>query len=243
MRNIEDYTTKYIQDDFEFIQVEYRRKKVLEIIKERRPSTLLEIGCGMKPLFINLTNVKTTVIDPSEKFCNNAEKLNVKGTNTIINDFFDVNFREKYGNEEFETIVCSSLLHEVEKPMELVDAIYKVCSEDTLVHINVPNANSLHRIIAKEAGIIKEVHDMSSRNEKFQQHSIFDMDTLTRLIEKCGFEIIDKGSYFVKPFTHSQMMEMLNKGIIEKTVLVGLDGLVKYMPEFGSEIYVNCRIR
>lgn len=243
LRDIDDYTEKYIQGGFEFIQVEYRRKKVLEIIKKEKPSTLLEIGCGMKPLFLDLPDVKTTVIDPSVKFCKNAESLNVAGKHIIINDFFDSNFINKYSPVGFDMIICSGLLHEVGNPSELLNAIHKGCKENTIVHINVPNANSLHRLIAKEAGLIEDIHAMSERNTMFQQNVVFDMRSLEDIVCSSGFEIVEEGSYFVKPFTHWQMQEMINRKIIDAKILDGLDGLTKYIPEFGSEIYVNCKIK
>ncbi len=51
MRNINDYTTTYKQSDFESIQVKYRRKKVLEQINKFESKRILEIGCGLEPLF------------------------------------------------------------------------------------------------------------------------------------------------------------------------------------------------
>lgn len=242
-RNIEEYTQKYIDDKFEFIQAEYRRKTILEIIKKIKPNSLLEIGCGMKPLFVDLEDIQTTVVDPSVKFCENAKKYNAEGKHTVINDFFDCNFSDKYKKFDFEMVICSGLLHEVEHPMLLLKAISKVCSDSSIVHVNVPNAKSLHRILAKEVGLISDIYEMSERNIQFQQHSVFDMESLVSIIEQAGFEIIGKGSYFVKPFTHGQMQRMLDEKIIDKKILDGLEQLIQYVPDYGSEIYVNCRMK
>ena len=64
---------------------------------------------------------------------------------------------------------------------------------------------------------------------------------MKNILEDNGFEIINSGSYFVKPFTHSQMYEMMCKSIIDEKVLDGLYEMTEYMPEMGSEIYVNVR--
>ena len=61
------------------------------------------------------------------------------------------------------------------------------------------------------------------------------------MVEQNGFVILDSGSYFIKPFSSSQMYEMINKGIIDAKVLDGLYGLSQYLPLYGSEIYINCR--
>lgn len=37
------------------------------------------------------------------------------------------------------------------------------------------------------------------------------------------------------------MSEMLDKKIINQDVIVGLQKIIKYFPEYGSEIFVNLR--
>ena len=50
-----------------------------------------------------------------------------------------------------------------------------------------------------------------------------------------------KGSYFVKPFSHAQMLKCVEQGIIDENILEALYKLTAYLPEYGSEIYVNYR--
>ncbi len=51
MRNIENYVEKYTKAGFEDYKVLYRRKKILEVIEKYHSKKILEIGCGMEPLF------------------------------------------------------------------------------------------------------------------------------------------------------------------------------------------------
>ena len=50
------------------------------------------------------------------------------------------------------------------------------------------------------------------------------------------------GSYFMKPFNHSKMAELMKLGIIDEALLEGLNKLAKYFPENGAEIFVNCKV-
>ena len=59
---------------------------------------------------------------------------------------------------------------------------------------------------------------------------------------QAGFEPIDQGSYFVKPFTHAQMSQLQGIGLMSERMLDGLWGLEKHLPGLGSEIYVNLRL-
>lgn len=241
MRNIIDYTKNYMQKNFEEYQVIYRRKKILEIIKLYEHNNILEIGCGMEPLFKYLDYQdydNMIIIEPSELFFKNAIKLSSNNSKiTCINDFFGEKvLKNKY---KLNLIICSSLLHEIEDPKNFLLNIYNICDKNTIIHINVPNANSLHRILAKEIGLINNIYEKSNRNIKLQQREVYDIDKLSSEVERCGFKILDKGSYFIKPFSHNQMMDMLNNNIIDEHILNGFYNLEKYLPEYGSEIYVN----
>ena len=87
MRDIDLYTKSYLNSDFEVYQVQYRRKKVIECIKKYSPSSVLEIGCGMNPLFHDdrLGGIKFTVIEPSIEFYKNALMLNTDGNIQYVN--------------------------------------------------------------------------------------------------------------------------------------------------------------
>lgn len=242
MRDIKDYSKKYSEQGFEQYKVLYRRKKILEIIETYHPDKVLEIGCGLEPLFQFVKDVHFTIIEPAQEFYEHAVSL-VGGAIRVecMQGFFEEMVPEL--SDDYDMIICSSLLHEVEKPDRLLKAMMKVCNKDTVVHINVPNANSMHRLLGKEMSILTDVHDMSENNKNFQQNNVFDRDSLKRIASENGFDIIESGSFFVKPFSHAQMYEMMQSGIVNEKVLDGLYALGEYMPEFGSEMYINCRLK
>lgn len=242
MRDIEKYTKDYNVPNFEDYQLQYRRKKIMECVNYYRPQNILEIGCGMEPLFkyIEYEFMSYTVIEPSEEFYKNAIDLS-RNDNRI--SCYNMFYGEQNNLETtYDMIICSSLLHEVPDPDAFISAIKKNCNRNTVVHINVPNARSFHRLLAKEMGLIQDEHDMSERNILYQQREVFDIEKLRWLLETAGFKILQSGSYFIKPFSHSQMYEMIDKGIINESVLDGLYKMEKYMPDIGSEIYANAKL-
>lgn len=246
MRNIDDYTNNYLIETFEEYQVKYRKKKLVEILRKYNPQRILEIGCGMEPIFLDYADkegkVCYTIVEPSVTFYNNALKLSESlGEIKCICDFFGKNeaSAEKLGNQ-YDFIICSSLLHEIENMEEMVRDMVRCCNNDTVVHINVPNAYSMHRLLAQESGLISDIHEFSKRNNQFQQSRVFDLKLLRETVMENGLEVIEEGSYFVKPFSHTQMYELLKTGIISENVLDGFYNLGSWMPEYGSEIFVNC---
>lgn len=239
MRDIDRYTQEYVKHDFEEKQVFYRRRKLLDIISSYPHKRILEIGCGLEPLFQYVTGFEEyTVVEPSDLFFEQAVSLSENDSRiTCIHDFFSKDLSLPAGGYDF--IICSCLLHELDNPKEIIEKVYEIADDETVFHINVPNARSLHRILALESGLLEDVHSVSERGECLQQFSVFDMDMLRNLTSEVGFKIIESGSYFVKPFTHKQMEELLENDIIDERVLEGFYNLIKWMPDYGSEIYVN----
>ncbi len=245
MRDIQDYEAKYQEEPCEKYQVKYRREKILELMLSCKHETVLEIGCGMEPLFEYVNDYKQMVIvEPGDTFILNAKrKARESESNVVcIQGFFEEKIDQiKATCGIYDFIVLSSLLHEVEGPEKLLKAIYQVCSDETIVHINVPNANSLHRLLAKEMGLIQDVHELSNLQKTMQRNSVFDLDSLCGIVSKCGFEVMQKGTYFPKLLSAGQMEKMLQQGIVKEDIFQGLNKMIKYVPEFGSEIFVQAK--
>ncbi len=245
MRDVNTYSEKYVVPSFEQYKVYYRRKMLLEIIDKYNPKHILEIGCGSEPLFLYVKDRHFTIVEPAQDFVKNAlnqvENHGEEQRVTCIQGFFEEKTSDLLG--KYDMIICASLLHEVEEPVKLIKAITSICNKDTVVHISVPNANSIHRLLGKEMGILNNVHDKSQNNVAFQQNSVFDSDSLIKLVETNGLKVIESGSFFLKPFSHNQMYALMNSGILNRDVLDGLYNLGKHLPEYGSEIYINGRAK
>ncbi|OBF81049.1 hypothetical protein A5791_06760 [Mycobacterium sp. 852002-51163_SCH5372311] len=239
-RDIESYSRSYRELPFEAIQARYRRRVVLQQVAEFRPASLLEVGCGLRPLFTDLDPaIKVTVVEPSAEFASNARELAAGREGTEILESFLEQVAPSLQPGGFDLIVLSSLLHEVDEPQQLLQALLPHCHTSSIVHVNVPNAHSLHRMLAVEMGLIEDPFELSSTQKLMQQHSTFDLDSLAKLLSQQGFEVQSSGSYFIKPFTHAQMQDLCDRGFLTEAHLEGLFRLSRRMPDFGSEIYVN----
>jgi 2-polyprenyl-3-methyl-5-hydroxy-6-metoxy-1,4-benzoquinol methylase len=240
-RDMTDYTAQYSALPFEAIQLKYRRALVLSEIQRLAPKRLLEIGCGELPLFMDLRDdIEITVLEPAAEFAANASKLS-KGRNRVnvlqsyVEEFDPV-------NADFDMIVLSSVLHEVNDPAAMLASVYRLCGPSTMLHVVVPNARSLHRLLAVAMGLIPEPGVQSETQRTMQQRAtIYDADSLRIELAQAGFEVADCGSLFVKPFTHAQMQRLVDEGFMTPTMLDGLDKLMNWLPEFGSEIWANAR--
>jgi SAM-dependent methyltransferase len=241
-RDLADYERAYAASDFEPVQARMRRRQLLQCLDAWQPRCWLEIGCGDAPLFTDWRAFeRCVVVEPGAGFARRARERAAGDARIAVVEAP----MEQAGlqGERFDAIVASGLLHEVPDAGALLRAVAAHCDEVTRVHINVPNARSLHRLLALEMGVIDSLFERSTNQRRLQQPRTFDLASLRGVVQECGFEVIGEGSYFVKPFTHAQMAQLQASGLLDERMLDGLMGLEKHLPGQGSEIYVDCRLR
>jgi len=245
MRDLINYAEQYEKHTYEKFQVYFRKKKIKEILANNNHEILLEIGCGFESIFKDIESYrKLYIVEPTQLFYNKtvSDCIESKRRNDIvvINKILE-DCETEFDEISFDFVLLSGLLHEIIEPQNLLQFLHRKVSDNTIIHINVPNAKSFHRLLAVEMGLIANEFQKSDSDTKFQRHSVFDLHSLTNLVEQKGFKIIDKGSYSFKPFTHLQMEKMISAKLITEDVLEGFYKLEKYFPEFGSEIFVNIK--
>jgi ubiquinone/menaquinone biosynthesis C-methylase UbiE len=238
-QEISAYEKAYTASDFEVIQAKYRKQLLIELLNKNQPKHVLEVGCGMDTIANVWNEFDTlTIVEPGPQFAHQARLDTKRKSNIQIFEGFieDVSGSLK---AQYDLILLSSLLHEVPDPSGILQSVKALCTEHTLVHINVPNAKSMHRLLALEMGLIDSVEEPSALQKTFKQPRIFDLDSLKSLAESVGFHVVSHGSFFMKPFTHAQMTTLTNSNFMNEDMLDGLWGLIKHFPENGSEIYIN----
>lgn len=239
-RDLEQYETEYEAAPFEGIQAEYRRQLVLKQISKISPNRLIEIGCGTKPLFLDLPGeMNVTVVEPSTAFAQNARNLAINLSNvTVVEGYVEDQDLEPV----YDMVVLSSVLHEVQHPNLLLKAVRRLCHKGTITHVNVPNAASMHRQLALAMGLITSVDALSETQLKFQQATpAFSHESLQKTLKDGGFTITESGGIFVKPFTHAQMQHLVDIEFLTDTLLQGFQKLSEAMPELASEIWMHVR--
>lgn len=241
--DLNSYESNYMDLPFENILREYRKKNISEILKKYTHNRFLEIGCGAAPLFREITDFdKMVVVEPGKLFYEMAiNQSNANPKILIINDSVE-NITDKLSHETFDFIVIGGFLHEIQNPDIVLQAIRQICTKNTAVYSFVPNAMSFHRLLAFEMGITESIYQKSDHDKLFQRHNVYDIDAFNKLLIKNRFTVIESGSYFIKPFTHNQMDELLKQGIIDKSCLDGLEKMKIYMPNLGAELFNICKI-
>lgn len=248
-RDIAAYEDAYSSDyDFELVQVQYRREAALRSLHACKPGYVIEIGCGLEPLLpFYLADGgagidRWLVVEPAERFVQAASAIAARhGGMVVLQGFFeDVAERVIKDYGQADMVICSGLLHEVPDPLHLLTAIRSTMRADAWLHVNVPNAASLHRRVARAMGLIADLRAMSARNVLLQQHRVYDLESLRADLKAAGLQSVRHGGILLKPFAHAQMQAILP--VIGDDVLRGLGKIGEDFPELASEIFVDAML-
>lgn len=128
---------------------------------------------------------------------------------------------ENYVSEEkYDTIIMGHVLEHIADPNMVLERIYSLLNSSGTFLVSVPNAKSLHRMVAVEMGMISSVYDM----DIFKSH-----------ITRAGFKIVHSGGYFLKPLSNEQIEQNWNEEMIDGFYKIG-----DKFQEYCAEIYAVC---
>lgn len=245
---ISRYAAEYVDSyGYEATLVRARRRLVVSVLRRWQPRSVVEVGCGSELQFDHAASAldqlaRWIVVEPVEAFCRPVhERMKTDRRLVLVNDFIERAAAPiaSMGPPQADVVLLSGLLHEVPDPAALLRTAKKLLPPTGgLLHVNVPNALSLHRRLARAAGLIPDEHDLSVRNKALLQPRVFDLRTLQTLLRSVGFEPTETGGCGLKPFTNDQMAMITPH--LPAELEQGLWKLGRELPDLASEIYVNC---
>ncbi len=251
-QRIHQYGATYLEDHgFESHLVTMRQRLILELLASRLPRVVVEIGCGKDLLFdaVRRGNSKVrdsirqwVIVEPYQAFAEAARSHHPTSPELlVIGGFLEQVISEVIARciAPPDLIICASVLHEVDDVSEILEPLRILGKEGGILHVNVPNSNSLHRQLGSAMGIISNPGALSERNVHFQQFRVFNFASLSSTLRDAGFSIIESGGCFLKPFSHAQMEQL---PFLTPELLDGLYRLGRELPEIATEIYANVRV-
>jgi 2-polyprenyl-3-methyl-5-hydroxy-6-metoxy-1,4-benzoquinol methylase len=176
LRDFNRYQSDYVASyGFEAHMVRYRRRQVLACLARYPHRHILEVGCGLDSLVQYVSGWDSFVIvEPASVFATKARALSTVVAPFTVHEMTLEQAAPRLRGQRFDFVILSSVAHEVSSPLEFLSAVRTLCSPDTIVHVNVPNARSLHNRLAVRMGVIPDVFARSPLARKMQRTSTFD---------------------------------------------------------------------
>ena len=154
-----------------------------------------------------------------------------------------VNFIKTYF-EDFETdvlfddILLNNCLEHVDNPVGILLHVKKFLKTKGRIHITVPNAMSLHRILGKEMGLIQNENELNDNDITVGHQRVYDIDKLKKHVVNSGLFVFVSDGVILKPFADLQMKKIID--LYGSDVLDGLFKLGHKFSDNAAEIYFCC---
>jgi SAM-dependent methyltransferase len=146
-------------------------------------------------------------------------------------------FEDYQTSLKYDTIIMSHVLEHISNPALVLGKIYNWLASDGVFIVAVPNAKSIHRLVAVQMGLLNNEYELNERDHHFGHYRVYDQEILKDQISSAGFKIVDTGGYFLKPLTNNQIENNWTQEMIEGFYRAG-----KYFQDHCAEIFVVCKI-
>lgn len=242
-KSIDSYWSHYQEIyGFEKILAPYRQKRIHDFLRQGKFANILEIGCGFLPGTLHYDDFVTYVaVEPGKEAYESVALLANGDSRISVHNAFFEEVVASFEPGDFDAIILPGVLHEIEFPREFLALIGRLMGPGTCLYVNVPNANSFHRILGEKIGLIHAVTQMTERNISLGQNTVFTVESLKGLLSEAipMAGLVEAGTFFIKPFSHEQMMALLDCDVFDESVIDGFYEMSSSLPDFGCEIYAT----
>jgi len=177
------------------------------LIPREGGASALELGCG-KGLWTRVLcerYERVDIVDGSESLlekvrCENENRrAEITTHRRLVEDFI------RSTTMKWQHIYMTFLLEHVENPVSLLREIGNRLAEDGRLFVAVPNAESVHRVIAYRMGLIDRVDQLSENDKLVGHRRIYTVALLRNQLLDAGFSILEENTVGLKPLSLGQM--------------------------------------
>lgn len=203
---------------------------VKENFSEKQHVCEMGYGEGITAHFLNEYFNEYLVIEGAPSLVKKARLTNPALTvrETLFEDFVV--------KEKFDLLLALHVLEHVDQPLDTLNRIKKWIKPEGEIIILVPNKNSIHRLLAKQMGLIKNLDDLSPRDHLVGHQRVYDLETLKADVKKAGFKVFKEFGFFVKPLPNSMMLNF------NHDLLMAMNSISNVLPaKFMANICLSIR--
>lgn len=118
-------------------------------------------------------------------------------------------FFEDFGDaHRFDVIEAGFILEHVADPALILRRMLGFAAPGACLHVAVPNARSMHRLLGHHAGLLPDVYQLGDADRALGHRRYFDVPLLAQLALQCGWQVRHQAGLLLKPFTTGQMSRL-----------------------------------
>lgn len=235
MKNLENIAKNYdsMLKDWKDLEKAVRDKEFKNLVSfcNQESKTAIEFGLG--------DGVATNML------CEHFEHVTgVDGAQTTIdllkgkinydNLTLEKSYIENYkSDKKYDVIYMGHILEHVEDPVVALENIKFLMHDQSILYISVPNANSIHRLVATKMGLLESPHSLNKRDIELGHRIVFYPENFQLTVKKAGLKIKHFGGVMIKPISNSQITKDWSSEMIDGFISLGDD-----LPELCGDIYI-----
>jgi 2-polyprenyl-3-methyl-5-hydroxy-6-metoxy-1,4-benzoquinol methylase len=146
-------------------------------------------------------------------------------------------FEDFATDEKFDNVIAARVLEHIDDPVALLTKAREWLKPDGLIHIVVPNAESLNRKLGVAMGLIKSLDELTERDKHVGHVRVYRRDLLVQHVRAAGLQLIEVCGTFLKPLSNAQMLGW------SPELIWGFYQLSDELPQYCTEIYAVCGLR
>lgn len=235
---LEQIGRKYRDQDLLGLNELYHLAMRDQMIASEGGHSALEIGCGAG----SWTHVLCTryqqvdVIDGSSQLLEQVASENA-GASAILTTHHALieEFRPDPGRA-WQHIYLTFLLEHLVDPVAVLRRTGKWLMPGGMLFVAVPNADSLHRVLALRMGLIQRTDELSTNDHRVGHRRVYTRSLLRDQLQQAGYRIAKELSIGLKPLTLKQM-EHLPANVGEALAVSG-----DLAPDHGAYLGVQAQL-
>jgi SAM-dependent methyltransferase len=138
-----------------------------------------------------------------------------------------------YPKNLYDTIFASHVLEHVDDPrLVLKKARSWLKNHDSRIIVSTPNSQSIHRQIGVSQGLLGWTKELNQSDQAVGHQRVFDSAELSSLLEDCGYRVILRTGFFLKPLSATQLSRLVEEDI---DTLFEAGGL---FPEICADLFI-----
>ena len=214
-------------------EFDYHTKKLhLDVMRQFiRGRHMLEMGCATGELTSLLfgSAERYDVVEGSSK--------NIEITKARVPQarYFCALWEEFKPADRYSDVVVNCALEHVEDPVATLARAKQWLEPGGVIHVVVPNADSLHRLVGVEMGIIESRTTLSASDVRIGHRRVYDLDHLLSDIRSAGLEPVHWQGIFLKVVSNQQMLGW------DPALIHALHRVGQRFPSSCAELYVVAR--
>ena len=207
LERIEKISSGYRSESLEGANELYHISVLDSLIPEKGGRSVLEIGCG-KGLWTKVLCERydsVDVVDGSNELLEKVMKENsgcraeLKAHGALVEDFIAA------AGQTWQHIYMTFILEHLLDPVVVLKGIKSCMEIGGCLFIAVPNAASLHRIIALRMGMIESITRLSESDTLVGHRRVYTAQLLRAQVLEAGLNIVEERGIGLKPLSLGQM--------------------------------------